>query len=430
MPRKRSKKNKSQSSLTLSKRRRSIPRNIHNFHRGGDFRHSSHDKNNLYILNDNASNQNINSDNIKEDTQGSKNLSPAFNDDQRLLQAYFNEMSNESLLTPKQEIEVSVKIKRCEKKAKQLKLLLEEILDINFSKHIKNTVLSLQKDQKTIKSKVNLLGLKLSGKPFNSDDCISESKLIAKYFLIRIYYKQAYYYKERFTKANLRLVVSIAKKYMNRGLPLSDLIQEGNVGLMRAVDRFDHTKGYKFSTYASWWIHQAISRSILDQTRTIRVPVYVLEQANKIKKVSSLFHRKEGRKPLAEEISLSSGISPNGVKRAIEATKDVKHLDSPLQNGESSTLLDFIEDNNSDSPDMVVTRSALQQKIKDALAKLSSREEEILKMRFGIEYDTTFTLDEIGKVFSLTRERIRQIEKRALEKLSISDDGTVLKSFL
>lgn len=358
---------------------------------------------------------------------GSKksNTKVAYSDELRLLQAYFNEMSTESLLSARQEVEVSVKIKKCERKALEFRSVLEKFLNKSFGSHLKNIVISTDNEE-TRGIGFNELLKKID----NSGDSAESSRILSKYVLIKQYYKKASFYKQRFVNANLRLVVSIAKKYMNRGLPLSDLIQEGNVGLMRAVERFDHTKGYKFSTYASWWIHQAISRSILDQTRTIRVPVYVLEQANKIKKVSTMLRKKNGRKPMPEEISSNSGISRNGIKRAIEATKEVRHLDSPIMNGENATLMEFVADEHSLSPDTAVTKSALHNKIKDALSKLSSREEEILKMRFGIDHETTFTLDEIGKLFSLTRERIRQIEKRALEKLSISEDGNVLKSFL
>ena len=327
----------------------------------------------------------------------------------RLLYVYFKDMGAESLLTSKEEIEVSAKIKKCEAKAKEIRAILDR--------------LSKERNEK---------GKRASGKNGHQNgNGKSLSKRINRLnAYMRAYSERAKELRERFVKANLRLVVSIAKRYMGRGLPLPDLIQEGNVGLMRAVERFDHTKGYKFSTYASWWIHQAISRALLDQTRTIRVPVYVLEQASKVHRISSMLHKETGRKPLPEEISQKSGISVEGVKRILESTSDVVHLDSPILDGEKATLLDFIPDEGSPAPDSVMAKDMLIKRIKEALLTLTPRENEIVKMRFGIDQDTTYTLDEIGRKFDLTRERIRQIEKRALEKLALSDLGEILRSFL
>jgi len=348
----------------------------------------------------------------------------------RLLQVYFKEMGMEPLLTPKEEIEVSAKIKRCEARAAEMRTMLEGVFQKRLGKALEGTISEVEGLNrggvaKRLKSarKLKSAFRKLDGEAAKKS--IRRSTLLSKVYLMR-----ARRFKERFIKANLRLVVSIAKRYMSRGLPLPDLIQEGNVGLMRAVERFDHTKGYKFSTYASWWIHQAISRSLLDQTRTIRVPVYVLEQATKVHRISSAMNREMGRKPLPEEISRKTGISVEGVKRVLEATKEVVQLDSPVLDGEKTTLLDFIQDDVSGSPDYAVAKATLTSKIKDALSTLTPREEQILKMRFGIGFETTFTLDEIGKHFKLTRERIRQIEKRALEKLEDSDVGVILKSFI
>lgn len=345
----------------------------------------------------------------------------------RLLQVYFKEMGMEPLLTPKEEIEVSAKIKRCEAKAAEMRIVLESLFQRRLGKALESTVNQVeglnrgrgQVRAKSLKSAVGKMDREAAKKS------IRRSSMLSKVYMLR-----ARRFKERFIKANLRLVVSIAKRYMSRGLPLPDLIQEGNVGLMRAVERFDHTKGYKFSTYASWWIHQAISRSLLDQTRTIRVPVYVLEQATKVHRVSSAMNREMGRKPLPEEISKKTGISVEGVKRVLEATKEVVQLDSPVLDGEKTTLLDFIPDDISGSPDYAVAKATLTTKIMDALSTLTPREEQILKMRFGIGFETTFTLDEIGRHFRLTRERIRQIEKRALEKLEDSEVGAILKSFI
>ena len=323
----------------------------------------------------------------------------------RLLYVYFKDMAVESLLTAKEEIEVSAQIKNCESKTKEL------------TSHIQK--LSKKKDS-------------FSGKKKSGNTAITEKELAKRIdsLMALVYSERASDLKERFVKANLRLVVSISKRYMGRGLPLTDLIQEGNVGLMRAVERFDHTKGFKFSTYASWWIHQAISRALLDQTRTIRVPVYVLEQASKVYRISSMLHKELGRKPLPNEVAEVAGISVEGVKRILESTNDAARLDTPILDGEKTTLLDFISDDNSPAPDSVMANTALTHEIRDALNILTSREEEIIRLRFGIDQDSTYTLDEIGRRFDLTRERIRQIEKRALEKLATSEMGEILRSFL
>lgn len=348
----------------------------------------------------------------------------------RLLQVYFKEMGMEPLLTPKEEIEVSAKIKRCEAKAAEMRSILENLFQKRLGKALESTISQVEglkrrgmsarmKNSKKLKSAVR----KLDGEAAKKS--IRRSTLLSKVYMMR-----ARRFKERFIKANLRLVVSIAKRYMSRGLPLPDLIQEGNVGLMRAVERFDHTKGYKFSTYASWWIHQAISRALLDQTRTIRVPVYVLEQASKVYRISSMLHKELGRKPMPEEVAEVAGISVEGVKRILESTNDAARLDTPILDGEKTTLLDFISDDNSPAPDSVMASSALTHEIRDALNVLTPREEEIIRLRFGIDQDSTYTLDEIGRRFDLTRERIRQIEKRALEKLATSEMGEILRSFL
>jgi RNA polymerase primary sigma factor len=323
----------------------------------------------------------------------------------RLLYVYFKDMAIEPLLSSKQEIEVSAKIKKCEAKVRELGNNIERLL-------------------KTEKSRSKRNGHKNGRK-----DLISR-RLDSLYAFMRVYADKARTMKERFVKANLRLVVSIAKRYMVRGLPLPDLIQEGNVGLMRAVERFDHTKGFKFSTYASWWIHQAISRALLDQTRTIRVPVYVLEQASKVYRISSMLHKQMGRKPLPQEIAQLAGISVEGVKRILESTSDAARLDTPIMDGEKSTLMDFVADEGSPAPDSAIAKAALIKRIREALKLLTDREEEIVRLRFGIDQEATYTLDEIGNMFDLTRERIRQIEKRALEKLCLADEGDILRSFL
>ncbi|MGB7293759.1 MAG: sigma-70 family RNA polymerase sigma factor [Thermodesulfobacteriota bacterium] len=323
----------------------------------------------------------------------------------RLLYVYFKDMAIEPLLSSREEIEVSAKIKKCEAKVGELRSNIERLL-------------------KTEKARS-----KRNGRKNGRKDVISK-RLDSLYAFMRVYSDKARTMKARFVKANLRLVVSIAKRYMVRGLPLPDLIQEGNVGLMRAVERFDHTKGFKFSTYASWWIHQAISRALLDQTRTIRVPVYVLEQASKVYRISSMLHKQMGRKPLPQEIAQLAGISVEGVKRILESTNDAARLDTPIMDGEKSTLMDFVADEGSPAPDSAIAKAALIKRIKEALTLLTDREEEIIRLRFGIDQEATYTLDEIGNMFDLTRERIRQIEKRALEKLCLADEGDILRSFL
>ncbi len=323
----------------------------------------------------------------------------------RLLYAYFKDMAVEPLFNAKKEIEVAAKIKKCELKAKEIQVMLDKASQVKEKKGRKNGLRN-NKDRKLSDQVVILSAMK------------------------KAYSEKTKQLKERFVKANLRLVVSIANKYRGRELPLSDLIQEGNSGLMKAVDRFDHTRGYKFSTYASWWIHQAVFRSLQEQTRTIKVPVYLLEQSNKVFRISSMLHKKMGRKPTPEEISQKSGISTKVVNSILKAQNDATSLDSPILDGEKATLMDFIVDEDSPAPDSVMADAALAGRLREALSLLTHREEEIIRMRFGIDQENTNTLDEIGKKFDLTRERIRQIEKGALKKLAKSEMEEVLKSFL
>ncbi len=306
----------------------------------------------------------------------------------RLLNNYFRDIATEPLLNVREEIEIPAKIKKCESKASQIKSLLEEI----------------------------------SHQPERQKDI---ERLNAS---LRAYTERAKVLKKRFANANLRLVISIAKRYVNHGLPFLDLIQEGNMGLIRAIDRFDHTKGYRFSTYASWWIYQSITRAILVHKGVVRVPVYLLEVTSRVYRTRAILTKETGKNPSVEEIAAHSGVSVKYVKRILKITNDSVSLDSPID-GEKRTLYDFIENEGSASPDTLIVSDELKQSIRHSLSLLSAKEEEVLRLRFGIDRDDTVTLDDIGKKFKLTRERIRQIEKKALRKLSVCKMRKALRHF-
>ncbi|MCD6490572.1 MAG: sigma-70 family RNA polymerase sigma factor [Thermodesulfobacterium sp.] len=335
---------------------------------------------------------------------------------EEILSLYLKEMGKYDLLTPEREEELSKQIR--EGFEKIVELIEKARLSYKEIKELKETVKKWRKRDPNLKPKksyVNYLETTIKSceekyKRLNKKNILNFCREIKKYIA------QIEKAKDEMVKANLRLVVSIAKKYIRQGLPLADLIQEGNFGLMRAVYRFDYRKGNKFSTYASWWIRQSITRAILDKTRTIRLPVHFLELRNQIFKVFYELSKELGREPTPEELSQKTGVPYEKILVIFETSKEPVSLETPIGD-EDSTLGNFIENKKSPSPYDTTRKKDVSEKLKKFLATLSPREEKIIRMRFGLGEYEGYTLEEIGYMFKVSRERIRQIEKKALAKM-------------
>ncbi len=348
-------------------------------------------------------------------------------DSEEITTTYLREMGRYELLTPEREQQLSRTIRDGFNGI--IKAIMDFSSDLPAMEDLREQIRTWRRRDPSLKPKKQQLNYMVRAvvsiiEIYGEDDGLRDLRIAVRGHQIRIEIA-----KDEMINANLRLVVSIAKRYMHQGLSLSDLIQEGNLGLMRAVFRFDYTKGNKFSTYASWWIRQSITRAILDKTRTIRLPVHFLELRSQFFKAFYSLLKELGREPSPAEISERTGLPMEKILSILEASREPVSLETPVGN-EDSTLGDFIENKEAISPYETVRERELIERIKGILATLSPREEKIIRLRFGIGEDSEYTLEEIGKRFNVSRERIRQIEKKALNRLRHSSRRDRLKYFL
>jgi RNA polymerase primary sigma factor len=348
-------------------------------------------------------------------------------DSEEITTTYLREMGRYELLTSEKEQDLSRTIRDGFNGI--IKAIMDHPSDLPAMEALREQIRTWRRRDPTLKPKKQQLNYLVSAVNSVLEIYFEDDSLKSLDFIVTGHRSRIEVAKDEMINANLRLVVSIAKRYMHQGLSLADLIQEGNLGLMRAVFRFDYTKGNKFSTYASWWIRQAITRAILDKTRTIRLPVHFLELRSQFFKAFYALLKEFGREPTPAEISLRTGLPLEKILSILEASKEPVSLETPVGN-EDSTLGDFIENMDIVSPYETVRERELTERIKGILATLSPREEKIIRLRFGIGEDSEYTLEEIGKRFNVSRERIRQIEKKALNRLRHSSRRERLKFFL
>ncbi len=355
----------------------------------------------------------------KKEKNKTKKNNYEFNQELRLVNAYFKEVGIESLLKAEDEINIAAKIKECEL---QSQIIIKGIRNISGNKY-KGSVEEITEQYRQLISHTSFKN------QLNAEEYENLEKHVA---VLEAYVKKANQLRNFFVRANLRLVASMAKKYVGRGVPFLDLIQEGNLGLIKAVERYDHTRGYRFSTYACWWINQAMNRGVFNQTRTVKIPAYVLEKAGKVWSERAQYIKEYEREPHPREIAAKIDMSVENVRQVLESGNgtNMVRLDSPIWNGEKATYMDYMEDSESMPVDILIAEVSIPSSIEHALSMLEEREREVVKMRFGIGHTQSYTLDEIGKTFGLTRERIRQIEKKSLQKIRESASAPALKSLI